>query len=451
VTRLADLLDDVADQAKVYDVTDEAIRRVRRYRRVRRTKRVAMILVPIMVLALCLGYVPLMLLFGYKMPRPPGGPGREGGTPPALVQGLLNAPTKGPLATDKDFLAGVEDKIADNPDDYGMPADRSLLRILFAGDVAGGKRLVIVAGYTAQPAYIHLEAGAGSGTFWLRMTGWGDIEEPVLQYLNDRVSIFLGPAGYDVSTSDTPRYFADGTVHRDWKPEPGGYLMRSTAGLPPGLRVRFSQGAKILLEDKVASPGTRRRTNVDPTPLHGKVADTAAQHAADALAYSTGLTGPDVHYIVIWSDDYDVDPAGGQNPGQIAVVLAMTKDGGGPYLTLAVDGSKEPLARTSGNGGGIAGDPGKLLVVFRMPSFGALSPTVQIIAPSTAVRADLIQDGSVRSTIPLTDGLGTTKLAEHQDAVFKVYDTSGKLVAQQTFHDPTGPVNDSYEPRVQGW
>jgi hypothetical protein len=268
-------------------------------------------------------------------------------------------------------------------------------------------------------------------------------------------ALILGPAGYDAFTSDRPRYLADGTVDRAWKPEPAGYILLDPKTAPRGLRVRFSRGTKVLYEGGVASPGTKRTVEVDPNPLHGrgKPEPRAAKGAADALAYSSGLDGPAVHYVVLWSDDYVVDPSGGKNPGQIATVMAVTADGGGPYITLAVDGSNEPLGRDHPTGAGVFGDPEHALIVMRLPYFGGPEPQdLQIVAPPGAVRAEVLRAGAVVATTPLANGVGKVRLPGPVTVTLRVYDAKGAVVTERPFADVTGnaPVG-LYEPEVKGW
>jgi hypothetical protein len=267
----------------------------------------------------------------------------------------------------------------------------------------------------------------------------------------------FGPVGYDVSVSEAPRYLADSTVKRDWKPEPAGYIMRDTATLPAGLRVRMSRGETVFYEGGVASPGSRRTASVETNPLHGrgKPAPGAAQAAADALAYSSGLVGPGIRYIVLWSDDFVVDDpnGGGSGVGQIATVMAMTPDGGGPYLTLATDASPQPNGRTHPTGAGVLGDPERSLIVMRMPHFTADVPdTLQIVAPPAAVRADVLgRDGAVVATTPLSNGVGQLHLAGPIQVTVRVLDAQGAVVAERAFADITGAPASGVEPEIKGW
>jgi hypothetical protein len=197
--------------------------------------------------------------------------------------------------------------------------------------------------------------------------------------------------------------------------------------------------------------------NIDPNPLHGrgKPAPRAARVATDALVFSTGLVGPGVRYVVLWSDDFPVDDpnGGGSGMGQIATVMAITPDGGGPYITIATDTSKEPNGRNHPTGAGVLGDPDRALIVMRMPHFGPEVPDqLQFIAPPSAVRAEVLRDGTVLATAALDNGVGNVQLRGPIEGTVRVYDASGATVAERPFADRTGLAPSGvYEPTVKGW
>jgi len=160
--------------------------------------------------------------------------------------------------------------------------------------------------------------------------------------------LVFGQAGYDVSVSPVPHYMADASTSRTRQPESVGYVLRDVADLPKGLRLRIARGADVLYEAGVASPGGSYSGTVYPTPLYGrgKSAPRAVKAAADALAFSAGLTGPDVHYIVLRSDDFP-HPQRRRGPGQIATVVALTPDGGGPYSLSPPTRTRNPTPATT--------------------------------------------------------------------------------------------------------
>ncbi|WP_238007453.1 hypothetical protein KZZ52_19055 [Dactylosporangium sp. AC04546] len=464
MTRLAETLDEIADQAKVYDVTDRSLRGARRRRRLRFVMKTAFSVTAAVCVIGVVAALVRPLTFGGGPGTPEGGPGRLDGEPAALVRPLLDTPARGSLAGDKAYLEDVLGRIAGDPERYGLPGDRARLRVLFAGDVPGKRRLVIVAGITARPRTIELTGSRGASAQRLDLTGWLDLEEPIVrsEWLGDRTgtgyALVFGPAGYDVWVSERPRYLADGTVGRDWRPEPAGYVLRDVAGMPAGLRVRMSRGDDVLYEGQVASAGTKRTGTVDPAPLYGRgrPAPRAAESAADALAYRLGLTGPDVHYVVLWSDAFEVEePNGiGTGMGQIATVMAVTADGGGPYITIATDASPQPNTRNHPTGAGVAGDPAKALIAMRLPHFTAeASDALQIVGPPAAKRAEIRQGDTVVMTTPLDNGVGRVELPGPADVTVRAYDEHGVVIAERAFADVVAGAApaDPFEPELKGW
>ncbi len=460
--RLAETLDDVAGQAKLYDVTDRAVQVANRRRR---TRTLTIPAVAILVVTCLLGAGALLNLNGGGfVGRPEGGPGRLNGEPSALIRPLLDAPARGSLAGDAAFLDALLDRVVDDPEAYGLPGDRARLRVLFAGDLPGNRRLALVAGATGAPRVINLTGRKGAGARSLELTGWGDVETPIVREewrggKDDGGYILLfGPVGYDVSVSSGPRYLADGTVKRDWTPEPAGYIALDTGKLPPGMRVRLARGDGVFYEGRVSSPGTARVGTVEVDPLfgRGRPAPVAANSAADALAFSSGLTGAGIRYVVLWSDDYPVDDpnGGGTGMGQIATVMALTPDGGGPFITVATDASPQPNARTHPTAEGVLGNPDRALIAMRMPHFTKVPPdTLQIVAPPGAVRVDIVRGGSeVLATAPLAGGVGKLELAGPLQVTVRVFDAQGTVVAERPFADSTPALGGGgYEPEIRGW
>lgn len=459
----ADVLEEIADQAHVYDVVDAAVRGARRRKRARIVVRPLVAIAVVFALVTCAGLGLTRLEDRFNSPgRPEPGAGRLAGDPPALVRPLLDSPTRGSLAGNQAFLDKLRDRVLQSPEDFGVPADPSKLRILFAGDVPGGRRIALVAAMVANPRYVKLDGRRGADASKLSVTGWDDVTEPVIRIDNQPTPgrrggylVVFGPVGYNVSQSSDPRYLADGTIRRVWTPVPADYFQLDYGrDAPRGLRFRFSQGDKIFYEDGVPSAKSVTPT-VDPTPLfgRGKPEPRAAQEAARALVYATGLSGPDVHFVVLWSDDFSTGDPSYPDPSQIATVMAVTADGGGLYFTLAVDSKNPPEGRDHPTGQGVMGAPEKGLIVMRPPYFTGSEPDyVQIIAPPSAVRAEALRSGKVVAKTDLTNGLGKLKLPPASSLLFRVYDASGTVLAERPYEDVTGvPNNPYFEPTIKGW
>jgi hypothetical protein len=142
--------------------------------------------------------------------------------------------------------------------------------------------------------------------------------------------------------------------------------------------------------------------------------------------------------MVLWSDDYTVnDPnGGGSGTGSIVTVMALTADGGGPYATFAFDTSKPPNARNHPTGAGVLGDPGHSLIAMRLPHFDPKPAEVlQIIAPPTATKAEILRGTTVVGTATLDRGVARVPLSSPTEVTVRAYDAGGSW--WRSGHSPT--------------
>jgi hypothetical protein len=261
VNALTQALGDAADLARVYDVTERAVRGARRRRRTRRVVWSAGSLAVVAVLGLAYA----ARLTGFE-----SAPGYEYGGPPAVTTMLLDSPTRGSLAGDAGYLDAMRQKAVGDAEHTGLPADPAKARVLFAGDVPGGWRVAMVASVVKAPRMAVFQGSPGAGATQMRLFLVQDVTSPVVQAIvyagssDQGCAVVFGPAGYLVEVSSDPRYLADGTVERDWIPEPAGYVARDLRAVPPGLRVRLSHGTTVLYESDVGPAGPRRTAPVEP-------------------------------------------------------------------------------------------------------------------------------------------------------------------------------------------
>jgi hypothetical protein len=451
---LSQALVDVAEQAKLYDVTEHAVRGGRRRRRMARVAPVAAVVVVMIGLVTVVG--------PWR-----GGPDRQVAEPSAGFAQLLKAPTRGPLASDTTYIAAMRDKaLRDMPVDGRIRSDLARnpakLRLLYAGDMPDDSRLAVFGALTPDPTVVRFTGPAGAPVDRMKMadslivpggpvyaTREGNLP-PGRGYV-----LALGPAGYQVEVSSKPRYLADGTVERTWTRKPAGYLLQDLADVPAGLRMRFVRDSgEVLYEGDIMPPTDRRRVTVDSAPRAGKPVPAASDEVAQSLAYGTGLTSPDIRYKVLWSDDFTVhDPNGrGSGTGKIVTVMAATPDGGGPYLTMASDAGNPATFHRHPTGAGILGDPEHSLITMRLPAWDKLTDDLQILAPTTAVRAEVIGGGGVIGTATLDRGVGRLTLASPAAVTVRAYDSAGKVVAERQFSDKIDDRGDGmYEPEIRSW
>jgi hypothetical protein len=133
--------------------------------------------------------------------------------------------------------------------------------------------------------------------------------------------------------------------------------------------------------------------------------------------------------------------------------MAITPDGGGPYLTFAFDTHKPPNGRNHPTGAGVLGDPAAALIAMRLPHWTAQTPDdLQLIAPPTAVRAEVVRDGVTVATAALTNGVGRLHLALPAEVTVRAFDASGAQVASTAFSDDIEQRRQAMgEPEIKGW
>jgi hypothetical protein len=398
-------------------------------------------------------------------------------TPPPLLARLLDSPIRGSLAGDTDFLNRMRQRAADDagpvPDDGGdgrTPAAGAMpgpvrQRVLFAGDVPGGQRLVLITGNDPDPVVMLYHGGVGASATDLRPAGSAELA-PVLNLSwngaaqegadGPSYDIVLGPAGSQLQVGTDPRYLTDGTVRRIWTPEPGDFLVRPADGLPLRTRVRVSLAGTLLYEGGLTSPlPSGGRVPIDPNPVDGGTAEpVVAQQVADTIADTTGLIPAMADFTVRWSAEIPMAGLTDSKTAIIATVLARTRDGGGVYYTMSVDPAQpDASARDHPTGGGVLGDPDHSLIAMRLPYYSGTGPTdqLQIIAPPAATRVDALANGKVLASGNLSRGAGQLRLALPTSATIRAYGAAGTLIAERNFVDNEGLRTDLYEPQTKAW
>jgi hypothetical protein len=141
----------------------------------------------------------------------------------------------------------------------------------------------------------------------------------------------------------------------------------------------------------------------------------------------------------------------------VATVMAVTADGGGPYVTLAFDpAAPDASMRYHPTGNGVLGDPAHGLIAMRLPYYDGPAPSdaLQIIGPPTGVRADVLRGGAVVGSTALQDGAGRLTLAKVPDGTkvtVRVSDSAGTVLAERPFTEEERNVGLVFEPDVHAW
>lgn len=375
--------------------------------------------------------------------------------PAPKLSALLDSPTRGSLAGDAAFLEQMRRRTAG--DARGI--DPATVRVLYAGDVVGSQRLVISTWVGGDPmAFIYLGRQGSPATGLPKYA-----EQPLrpvvdFQWLvpgsdgGTGYGVLVAPAGSRLEVGTDPRYHADGTVTRTWTGRPGDAMVVPAKDNPLRSRVRVSLDAGPIYDGPLPSVLADLSAPVDADPVDGgKPVPAASEQVADILARTTGLSTADAHYQVLWSDEIPMSGLEHSATAIIATVVAVTPDGGGPFATYAFDPAQpDASTRNHPTGSGIMGDPAHWVIAMRLPWYSGTSTTdaLQIVAPPTAVRADLLRDGAVVATVPLNRGAGRTHLALPTSVTVVAYDDAGTEVARHAFVDNENNIVDLYEPPV---
>ncbi|NUR71021.1 MAG: hypothetical protein HOU81_09380 [Hamadaea sp.] len=437
------------ERAEVVVARPQPYERLLRRRRVRRRTTAMTAAAVAILIAVPLGFKAIVL--------PTYDP--EPGPPPAAVAPLLNSPTRGSLAGDEKFLAGLRERAAAvanvgrGPNGPHMPSDPDLIKVLFAGDV-GTRRIAIVAGLDGWPLEALFQGSVGDDPGDLYNSGSGELEPVVhtdtAKMGSDRSETYLllGPAGASIDKA-TSVYSSTG-VRRTWTPVAAdqGYVAYPDLTWRERLRVRMGD---MVIWEGVGGRAPDAAVEVDPQPVlgHGTAIPASyAQMAANYLAYSTGLSGPGAKYRVLWSDRLTM-PGTKQGEAYAVVVQAITADGGGPYSLYVFEAGTEDT-RNLPIGNGTAGPPDQAFLLLRLPSFAAMTDDrVYAVAPPAAARAEFTDASGHTVGIGLSNGVGWLNTPAGIDSEVRFYDGGGALLATRQFSDKDrGASCDEHDPSI---
>jgi len=395
-----------------------------------------------------------------------GHPNQTGGRAAELTQALLDSPTRGSLAGDSGFLAAAKQQvIARYGEAYGptpgagLPTSPSQLRVLFAGDVVGQRMVVVGAPGVAE---VQLWAGpAGAAADALHLEDQQELTPVLRLNFRDRLApgfiataLLLAPAGSGIEYSDQLRFLSDGSVRRTWQTMPDDYLAIAGPDLTSVSRVRVNYGSELLLEGHfgvgiTAIGGTSVNLPIDRVP--GRTSPLAALAETQTEQYLASWTSPaGSRLLVLWSAQI---PMAGVGTVVIATVAVRTPDGGGPFTTWCFDPAGNYRYHPTGEG--IVGDPETSLIAMRLPYYTADGPTdtLQIIAPTGAVRVEVLRDGQLVTGGPLQLGVGSVELPQTGtgSVTVRAYSEAGVMLAQHSFVDDESSQQFPYEKDIVGW
>jgi hypothetical protein len=359
--------------------------------------------------------------------------------------GVLTGPTRGSLAGNADFVEAVRQLSWTEADDPNAPTAATdppldTRRVVFAGDVAGGRWALVVGQDTIQPE--PSAEGTGLAAAWFTgppgaagdqlqptsLLGGVDPAEPVALYgASTGALVVVAAPGDDVLLSRRPEVAADASVSRDFAPvdAPEGVavlaLSPAAGTYDEALRYRvIRNGAELVtrMPDQYRADGSS--SSAPSVTWLGESATWAADQlltgGADHVLTITGLTPGQIGFGVVWAGDL---PAPGGQPAQLRLMSA-TLPSGATYLEAL-------YSRESSNGPSSwcgadlrPADPPPAEQVFAVrcagpdPSGSTSSlSTLVLIAPSRATSVWLTYGSGARlEEHPLADGVAVVGAPE---------------------------------------
>ena len=368
-------------------------------RRVERRQRTVGLVVAACV-ALVVVSVPLLV----------GGPPSDRGGQAAAGEEVWDAAVRGSLAGDRAFLDAV--RLLDWSSG-GPGPDRADREVAFAGDVPGGRWVLVVgrAGgalvgqwFTAAPGAAPADLVADPGVSYL------DEDDPVTRIAGEAPGgalLVLARPGEQVQVAQRAVVDADGSVRREYAPVPtvDGVAVTevdSTTEAGIAARYRVLRDGAVVAEGMPAALSWPSRTFDPPEltalrPGSSEPDPTAVDQAITEVAGPTGLDEDTLDPVLLWSGPLPA-PGGGTVD---AVVLALTMPSGAvvvstAYADIAPDGSG--VGGTCGASAHPAGTPvGDLVVVTAREAAGAGSSgsllSYLVSAPAGATRVELLGAG----------------------------------------------------------
>ncbi len=451
------LRDALAAGARTVDVTGDPwagfARRERTHRRRRRARLAGVAAVLALAGGVQAGVLPL--------------PAWTPGIPVAGLPGpLTDAPTRGNLAGDKAFLAGMRQAVTDvvDPGEVWRVIDRGAITFPYAADVAG-RRLVLASvplryGFLDDRALVWYEGEPGAAPAGMRESGRSDGGEPVVTYHQGSaeepgVLVVVAPPDSTVAVSTGFRYTAAGRVeHSAPTSYPNGLVERATQPAPmdPGTTVTVRRDGEVIY-DGGAGYGWSNSSGAMPTePTEATLTAALAGRSFDreilrrwvTQAFGDArLAAAGVGVKVRWTGTVDGQPA----------ALFTLHPAGGAVLAYALHGTADAYRqdlRLLLPGAGAETRP----IAWRLRAEGKDDPTsrVYVVAPPGTSRLTLSASGPPVELTPDATGAAVTTLDPDTAASVTAYGGDGSVLGStpvtQLENDMGGIPGDDLNTRV---
>ncbi|MBB3675390.1 hypothetical protein FHX36_001125 [Modestobacter versicolor] len=352
--------------------------------------------------------------------------------PPAPVTDVYAGSPRGSLAGDEEFLREMRAQSWSGTDlaTTSPPATR---RVVFAGDVPGGRWALVVTGEGANRAAAWFSGPEGAQAGRLRLRSVALDPDPALPVsLADPSTgalVVVGAPGDTVAVSERPEVTADGSLARETTdvPAPDGVAVAALTPLPgapqSAVRVEVERDGRrvdvappVLLTpdgaDRAVLPeGTRLR----PAPRPA-VGDSAVAVRLATVLGQLGQSPATAQVTTLWAGDL---PGPNDQPTRLTVV-ALPQPSGAVVVT-APYGYAADLSGRSGSswcGTGVlpAGEPldQRVVAVQCDLSDGRVTREISrflvVLAPPTATSVQLLDAGGVLlSAHPMADGVAVVR------------------------------------------
>ena len=347
------------------------------------------------------------------------------GTAPPLPASVYAGPTRGSLAGDEDFLRAVRNSgwaLA-----ASTPGPR---RVVFAGDLRGGRWALLAAGGTSErpatTAWFTGPPGAAPDRLaLLSIRVAPDPAEPVS--VTDPATgalVVVGAAGDRIRVSERPEVDAGGSVRRRFRDvrTPGGVAVVGLAPVPhatvSAVRLQAARQGRLLdvpPPTVVGVPGTPQAvgtpTRLRPAPARAS-GDAAVEPRLRAVLGQLGEPVATTPVTTLWSGDL---PGPNDQPARLTV-LAIPQPSGAVVVTTPYGYAADQTGRAGsswcGTGVLLPGVPLPQRVVAVQCDLSDLSADREIsrflvvIGPPSATSVRLLDDtGAVLREQPLDDGV----------------------------------------------
>lgn len=427
-------LDGLAAQCDTSTLTDETAVLGVQAVRARRWRRLALAVTA--ALALGAGAVLIPEAVG------PGSADRPSTGPSAA---LTDMPIRGSLSGDGAFLTSVlaGARAAGSGPGSGPPG------VIFAGDVAGARAVLLVQQGTAGAVTTWLTGPAGARASDLRALSVASDRLPAAAAAGlsaDRAGqpsavLVVTAPGDEVTVSPGIDVAADGSGRRTFRPAdaPDGVALVPVRSDARAALVRITRDDQVVLTAppfsrggvRLVAGGTAVESTADDRPSSRSgtptVSDTGVSLAVDTIAAATGWGPEDLDVSVLGGGSFPL--AGGSAADGLSVAAVLP--GGAVITTTAWMWSRPPISfGTCGSTGHPAGtDPATLTVVARCGSYAGDSSTfgatlLVSTPPGTVVTLNRAEGGD--PVVPeLANGWGYVITDAESLTEYRVGDTAG--------------------------